>query len=56
MNFEFNEFVGPFKEFGCKNDNRGGSISNLRILQLRQLDQEVGDWMLNLEFFEDSGA
>ena len=56
MHFHFDEFVGPFEQLSSKDDDGGGAISDLCILQLCKLDEKVGGGVLDFEFLEDGGT
>lgn len=56
VHLDLNEFVGPFQQFCGQDNDGGGPVSDLCILKLRELDEEIGDGVFDFEFFEDGGA
>ena len=56
MDLLLDELVGALEEFSSKNNDGGGAISDLSVLNLRQFDENFGCWVCNFELFENSGA
>ena len=56
MNLVLYEIVCSAEELSSKDDNRGGTITYLTVLDLRELDQNFSGRVLNLELLEDGGA
>jgi hypothetical protein len=56
MDVHLDKFIGSFEQFGSKNDNTCGTITDFRVLQLCQLDKKVANRMFDLKFFKNSGA
>jgi hypothetical protein len=44
------------EKFRGDNDNRGGTITNLLVLQVSELDEDLGCRVLYLEQLEDGGT
>lgn len=51
MDVHLDQLIGPFEQFRSEDDNWGGAITDFWVLKLCKLDEQVGDWMLDLELF-----
>lgn len=47
MNLVLDEFVGATKELGCDNDDGRGSVANLLVLLLCEIDEDLSGRMLH---------
>jgi len=56
MDLLLDELVGALKKFSSEDNDGGGAISDLSVLNLRQFDENFGGWVSHLELLEDSGA
>ena len=56
MNFGLDKFVGATKQFGSDDDNGGGSVSNLLVLFLGEVDEDSSSGMFNGQQRQNSSA
>lgn len=56
MDVVLDEFVASFQELRGKDNNRGGSITDLSILNLRKFDEHFCRGMSDLQLFQNCGA
>ena len=50
------EFLGLLEECSSQHHDSGGPVSNLIILTLGELNEESGNWVLDLHFLHDGGS
>lgn len=50
------EVVGAAEEFGRDDDDRGGAVSDLLVLLLRELDEDATGGVFDFDQLEDGGA
>ena len=56
MDLLLDELIGALEEFSSEDNDGGGAISDLSVLNLREFDENFGGWVSHLELLEDSGA
>jgi hypothetical protein len=54
--FSFDKFVGTAKKFSSDNDNGGGSVPDLFVLFLGEVNENSSSGMLNRQQRQDGGA
>ena len=54
VNLLFDELVSSAQQFRCNDDNTGGTVPNLLVLELRQLAQHLSGRGLHFQQLEDS--
>jgi hypothetical protein len=50
------ELVSTLKELSSKNDNGGSTITDLSVLDLRKLDEDLSSGVLDFELLEDGST
>jgi hypothetical protein len=50
------ELVSTLKELSSKNDNGGSTITDLSVLNLRKLDEDLSSGVLDFELLEDGST
>lgn len=56
MDVVLDEFIASLQQLSSKDDYRGSTISNLSVLNLRQLTEHFGGGMSDFKLFQNSGA
>jgi hypothetical protein len=56
MHFHHDELIGSLEEFCSQHYDARGTITNLLVLQLTQLHNDLSCWVLDLQLAEDGGA
>jgi len=56
MDFVLDKLFGFSKEFTSQYTDGCGTITNLGILGLTNVDKNAGCWVINMDAAEDSGA
>jgi hypothetical protein len=56
VDFVLDEVVGAAEEFGGDNDDRGGAVSDLLVLLLRELDEDAPGGVFDFDQLEDGSA
>mmetsp|Transcript_25773 Transcript_25773/g.42095 ORF Transcript_25773/g.42095 Transcript_25773/m.42095 type:complete len:213 (-) Transcript_25773:41-679(-) len=56
MNVLLNQGSGTLQKFSGNNSHRGSTVTNLLILEIGQLDQDFGAWMLQIQTLENGCA
>ena len=56
MHLVLDKVVGAAEQLGGKDDDGGGSITDFTVLDLGELDKDLGGGVGHLKLLEDSGA
>ena len=56
MDLILDELVSTLKELSSKNDNGGSTITDLSVLNLRKLDEDLSSGVLDFELLEDGST
>jgi hypothetical protein len=50
------KLVGTLEQLSGEDDNRGSAIANLSVLDLGELNEDLGSGVLNFELLENGGT
>ena len=56
MDLILDELVSTLKELSSKNDNGGSTITDLSVLNLRKLDEDLSSGVLDFELLEEGST
>jgi len=56
MNFVLHKLVRTFEQLSSKDNDGGGTITNLTVLNLRKFDENLSSGVSYFKLFQDSGA
>lgn len=56
MNLVLNKLVSTLEELSSEDDNGGSAVTDLSVLNLRELDEDLSSGVLNFELLKDSGT
>ena len=56
MDLTLDEFVGSLEKLSGEDDDRGGSITDLSVLDLGKFNENFGGWVCYFKLLENCGA